>query len=293
MIILSAQTDKLEAILAGAKTANDNPCFTSWRDRTSTTFVAGRTAINTNGTSAVDISGSPGASTQRVVDSITVFNADTANITITIRFNANGTTYILFKATLSTGEMLMYQEGRGFYVMSNAGSVKSSTSQGNNTVGTSLSVATLGSDVVNNNASANTIADVTGLSFAVQSGYTYYFYFFIWYTSAATTTGSRWSINGPANSLLGYRSSNGLSAAATMGTDVFTDGNIAAYDSPSASNATSPTATAGQANTVTIEGMITASANGTVIARFASEVTSSAITAKAGSFVQYLVTVGP
>ena len=41
-------------------------------------------------------------------------------------------------------------------------------------------------------------------------------------------------------------------------------------------------------NVAVIEGTITPSANGTVIARFASEVLSSAITAKAAvSFVEY------
>lgn len=47
-------------------------------------------------------------------------------------------------------------------------------------------------------------------------------------------------------------------------------------------------ATAGAGNIATIEGYISPSANGTVIARFASEVASSAITAKAGSFVEFM-----
>lgn len=40
-------------------------------------------------------------------------------------------------------------------------------------------------------------------------------------------------------------------------------------------------------NIAVIEGFITPSANGTVIARFASEITASAIVAKAGSIVMY------
>jgi len=58
-----------------------------------------------------------------------------------------------------------------------------------------------------------------------------------------------------------------------------------AYDNPAASNATSA-ATGG--NIAIIEGFIRPSANGTLIARFASEVANSAITAKAGSIVQYM-----
>lgn len=146
----------------------------------------------------------------------------------------------------------------------------------------------MASDVTNNNASANTIADVTGLSFSVTAGEGYWFKFRILYTAAATTTGSRWSVNGPASpTMLAFRASNGLSAAGTAGTDVMTEVNAAAYDSPAASNASSPTATANQGNVAVIEGFIQPSANGTVIARFASEVSSSAIVAKAGSLLEW------
>jgi len=135
---------------------------------------------------------------------------------------------------------------------------------------------TLGSDVTNNNASANTIADITGLSFSVASGVAYRFRFHINYTSAATTTGARFSVTGPATpTYLNYRSTYTLTAA----TETVNSG-LNAYDLPAASNATAIVA----ANTAIIEGYITPSAAGTLIARFASEVSSSAIVAKAGSF---------
>jgi hypothetical protein len=136
----------------------------------------------------------------------------------------------------------------------------------------------LSGDVTNNNASANTIADVTGLSFAVSSGVTYKFRFVIFYTSAATTTGSRWSINGPATSLLHYRSSYTLTATSRT----FNEGQTT-YNVPSGASATSVVA----GNMAVIEGIITPSANGTVIARFASEISGSAIVAKAKSYVEY------
>lgn len=138
-----------------------------------------------------------------------------------------------------------------------------------------VTIVTLGSDVVNNNATANTIADVTGLSFSVSANVTYRFKAVIYYTSAATTTGSRWAINGPASpTLLAYTSQYSLTATTV------TINNAAAYDIPAASNGTS-TSTTG--NIATIEGIIRPSASGTVIVRFASEVSGSAITAKAGS----------
>lgn len=132
----------------------------------------------------------------------------------------------------------------------------------------------LSTDVVNNNASANTIATVTGLSFNVTSGRTYRFKFFVNYTSAATTTGSRWSVNGPSASILQYVSRYSLDATSE------TVNNLQAYDSPASANASSLTA----GNYAIVEGVITMSASGVLSLRFASEVSSSAITAKAGSY---------
>ena len=137
---------------------------------------------------------------------------------------------------------------------------------------------TITSDVVNNNAVANTIADVTGLSFPVVAGTRYWFRFVIPYTAAATTTGSRWSVNGPAVTAIHYRSEYTLTATSRT----FNEG-LTAYNLPAASNATSVVAS----NVAIVEGIVHPSANGSVIARFASEVLSSAITAKAGATVMY------
>jgi hypothetical protein len=137
-------------------------------------------------------------------------------------------------------------------------------------------LVTLGSDVVNNNATANTLADVTGLSFPVTAGTTYHFYAMIPYSSAATTTGSRWTINAPTTTLLNYTSRYTLTA--TTQTVIF----ASAVGIPAASNASS------LANSIAImEGVITPSANGTVIIRFASEIALSAITAKAGATLEW------
>ncbi len=73
-------------------------------------------------------------------------------------------------------------------------------------------LVTLDADVINNNATLNTLADVTGLSFPVTAGVTYRFEAIVAYTSAATATGSRWTINGHATTLLSYTSSYPTSA---------------------------------------------------------------------------------
>ncbi len=135
----------------------------------------------------------------------------------------------------------------------------------------------LGSDVVNNNATANTIADCTGLSFPVIAGNKYNFEANIYYTAASNLTGSRWSINGPAISNLVYNSRYSLTSTTT------TLGNYIAYDLPALSNASTPFGS----GTATITGFITPSVDGTVVVRFASEISSSAITCKAGSTLEW------
>lgn len=143
----------------------------------------------------------------------------------------------------------------------------------------------LSGDVVNNNATPNTIADVTGLSFAVTAGQTYWFRFTIGYTSANTGTGSRWTINGPAApTYLAYHNTWQPSGTANSNR---TTGSYSAYDLPAACSLGSLLT----GNVALIEGLIKPSVDGTVIARFASEVANSAITAKAGSVLQWIRTL--
>lgn len=281
MIILSETTDSLQIVLGGAITTNQLKCMTSWRDRTSTSFVAGRTVANTNDTTDVNLASAPAASTQRVIDFISIYNDDTVNAVVTIKLDANGTEYILCKVTLASTERLQYQEGVGFQVFASTGALKQSINQGANASTSGLTAVTLGSDVTNNNAVANTIQDVTGLSFSVTASKTYYFKFVIWYTAAATTTGSRWAVNCTAGTAanLSLTSEYSLTTTTTTRNPL-----IQAFDSPAASNATS--AATGN-NMAIIEGYFRPSATGTFIARFASEVLSSAIVAKAGSVVYY------
>ena len=278
MLILTATTDTLQIVLGGAHTTNALRCYTTWRDLTTTGYTPGRTCVLTNGASAVTAVGSPGASTQRVVDTVSVYNHDTVSQTVTAQFDDNGTVYILTKVVLGAGERLEYAEGSGWRVLaSGSGAVKTSLNQGTAAAGTGRQIAVLSSDQTNSNATANTIADVTGLSFPVTAGNKYRFRFVIDYTAAVNTTGSRWSINGPATTRLAY--SSRYTATATTETVNY----ATAYDTPSAANASSLTA----GNVAIIEGFIQPSADGTVVARFASEISSSAIVAKAGSFVEY------
>jgi hypothetical protein len=130
MIVLSAATDNLQVVLGGAVTTNELPCVSSWRDITTTDYTPGRTVTNTNGTTDVNAAPAPAASTQRVVDFLSVYNADTATATVTIKLDANGTEYVIWKDMLSPGDAVRYIEGAGFNVFRVYQSLKSFTVHG-------------------------------------------------------------------------------------------------------------------------------------------------------------------
>jgi hypothetical protein len=221
------------------------------------------------------------ASGKSGVKSIIIQNihSTTANTVTVERFNGSTATR-QFRVTLAAGEALIYSDAQGWQYINAQGMAKTSQSQGSSApvVGVT-NLVVLAADVINNNATANTIANVTGLSFPVVANGKYWFEIFIDYTAAATTTGSRWAITGPAFTQLEYTSEYALT------TTTKTVNNLVAYDQPVASNASSANTTG---NHAWISGFITPSANGDVQVRFASEIANSAITAKAGSVIRWM-----
>lgn len=143
-----------------------------------------------------------------------------------------------------------------------------------------LKAIVLEADDTNNNVSANTLEDVQDFKFPVENGGIYYFKFIIDFTSAATTTGTRWTINGPTNSRLNYDIRFDIVAGSSK-TESMQSYNTT-YDQATVSG-NGPLV--GQAS---IEGFVTVTADGFIQCRFASEVSSSAVTAKAGSIVLYM-----
>lgn len=281
MLILSSTTDSLEVVLGGAVTTNQLDCTASYRETTTTTFSPLGADVSTNGTSAVTLVSAPSTSTQRVIDDVSIFNTDTVSANVTVRYNRNGVFRRLFQTTLAPNEKLQYTDKNGWVVHATSGAVKQSINQGSNAISGGLNVAVLGADVINNNAVANTLQDVTGLNFPMTAGKTYYFKFVFRYDAQATTTGSRWTVNtvgATSITAISYQSQYALTTATN------TINVLNAVDLPAASNATSPYTSA---NSGWVEGLVTAGANGSLTLRFASEVLSSAITAKAGSLVYW------
>jgi len=114
MLVLTETTDKIQVVLGGSITTNQLECMSCWRDITTTTYLPGRTLVNTNNTTDVDLVGAPLSSTQRVVDRLSVYNKDTVLQNVTVKFDANGTEKILWKGDIATGGVLQYENGVGF-----------------------------------------------------------------------------------------------------------------------------------------------------------------------------------
>jgi hypothetical protein len=281
MLLLASTSDLLRVITAQAVTVD---VHASWADLNGTTVTPGRTNTPITTSATTTVVASPASSTYRTVKTLTIRNRHASSANDVTVVHTDGTNAMeLIKCTLSAGDALHYDEHQGFTVRDSIGRIKSRSDGLVSAAVSTLNTVVLGADVTNNNATANTIADVTGMSFAVNANETYWFYFLIAYTAAATTTGSRWSINGPGSpTALRYRSEYSL----TTTTRTLND-SLSAYDLRAASNASSATA----ANIACIEGFITPSAGGTVVARFASEITVSAIVAKAGSMLQWMRTL--
>ena len=276
MIILNDATN-LTIELGSSVTTNQLPFYSSYRDCAVGELSPSFTSGDTNDTSVINLAPAAASGKTRIIDFFNVFNLDTTAKTVIIKVG----TRRLFSVVLSPGETLQYTDSQGFQILTTAGSVKQSINQGANTTSSETQISVLASNVTNNNATANTMQDVTGLSFSILSGKLYEFEFNIEYTAAATATGSRWGVNASAGTAANLSLVSEYSLTTTTTTR---NASIQAFDSPAASNATS--ASTGN-NWSNIKGVIRATADATLTARFASEVASSAIVALAGSTVKW------
>lgn len=273
-------SDAVQVVLEEAHQTAPMHCVASVQDSDASVITPKTTAEATAGTTPVQLVRGRTTKVRRSVEYMSFFNADTVNHTVTVSIVLSGVSYKLAKVTLGSGERLEYRGANGFTVLNAAGAARTVDAGTQNVVATGHSIAMLGAGVVNSNAVANSLQEVTGLAFPVVANQRYWFRFNIQYLAAATTTGSRWTIDGPAFSELRYRSNYSLTATSRT----FNEG-LAAYGLPAACNASSA---ATGANIAVIEGFVTPTVDGSVIARFASEIANSAITAKQGSFVEYI-----
>ena len=123
-MFLNATTRSLQISLGAAKATNDCPVVVDYVDMTTTDTTPGVQLSKTDGTTQVTILSAPAASTQRKVNFISIANADTDFVTVTVRLNDNGTPYNYVSALLlPPNATLQYTDARGWVVIDAGGNM--------------------------------------------------------------------------------------------------------------------------------------------------------------------------
>lgn len=119
LILTEAGTDSLEVT-----TGQDVPVdvHVSWVDViVGTSNTPGRTNTLITTATTTSIVPTPAAGTQRVVKHVNIANRDaTQSVDVTVIYDTNGTDVILYSATLAPSDVLEYQEGVGWKVVTKA-----------------------------------------------------------------------------------------------------------------------------------------------------------------------------
>lgn len=268
MLNLILTTDKLQLVTDSAATVDVHASGAEVSDSTFATngLYKQNTAISSATTT--DIVASPASGKIRNIKTLHIRNKSTSQgVTVTVLFNANATTYELFKVLLNTGDQLEYVEGIGFFVVLGAAS--------------KLNVVKyVTADSVH--ATAATFADITGLTQDLKSGKNYIVEAHLFHTSNATTTGAQFGYNiGAAPTLAIFGNYSGVTNSVTGGAMAL--GTATARDTAITAQTTG--SQPGVTHTI-VGGYLKPSADGTFALRATSEVSvASGLTVKQGSWM--------
>ena len=120
MIVLDATNRSLEVVLAAAPASAQPEFFASYADLdpAAITLTANSNAGTANGTTAVTMVAAPGTSAlRRQIKYVSIWNADTAQVLVTVQVNIGGTLRRLARIALSSGQTLQYTDRGGWEVI--------------------------------------------------------------------------------------------------------------------------------------------------------------------------------
>lgn len=120
------KSEKLQ-ILLGSDPTTEAPVTVTYEEGQEGRKASATKNTISDATNAVDVLVGSGGG--KKITGFTLHNADSGSITATVRFYAaDGTTRIIRKCTLLTGETLGWEEGRGWYATDANGNVKTTSS---------------------------------------------------------------------------------------------------------------------------------------------------------------------
>lgn len=125
MLLLPSTTDSLELVTSAAVAVD---YVAAWADHSSSGVAASAGTGQVSTATTTTIVAAPGASTQRQIRGLSLRNAGTSNVTVTVQAKPSGTARTIVKAAIQPGETLAYSDGRGWYSLDSAGRERSQRS---------------------------------------------------------------------------------------------------------------------------------------------------------------------
>jgi hypothetical protein len=114
MIFLDATTKSIEVVLSVTVANNQCPVVACYDDVDTESVLAGSSDTATNNATAVTAVAAPGSGKQRHVKFLSVYNADTAPVLLTVQLNDNSTLRVIKKLVLAPGDNLTYSSECGW-----------------------------------------------------------------------------------------------------------------------------------------------------------------------------------
>jgi hypothetical protein len=103
-LVLDATTISIQVAMSGAA-ATTNPTFVStYADSAGSGITEGATDGALNGSTDVSVVPAPSGSNRRVIKDITIYNGDTAAVTLFVKYDNNATQRTIAKVTLAVGD---------------------------------------------------------------------------------------------------------------------------------------------------------------------------------------------
>jgi hypothetical protein len=103
-LILDSTSASIQVAMSGAA-ATTNPTYTvAYADNNGTTFTEGANRGALNGSTDVTVVANPSSGYRRVVKDLTLYNGDTAPVTIFIKYDVSATQRTIAKLTLAVGD---------------------------------------------------------------------------------------------------------------------------------------------------------------------------------------------
>ena len=190
MITLLNTSDVLKLTIGTAISVSNVSAYVSYKDVTSSSITPAYVGYDLTATDAVLLSAAASGTT-RVVDFLSITNNDSIAHLLTLYMYISSTTaYNLCKITLQAYSTLIYQEGKGFYVIDMGGNemLVSEAYIDSIVPDDGFTTVVYSADKANSNAVANTLENTTlAPLFSCVANKLYFVYAVIFFTSAATT----------------------------------------------------------------------------------------------------------